>query len=80
MHVIAAHPVHLFPSTRPHQAAVLHGKKEKGGLDPLTGQQRWKYTFGDIVYITDATSRIEVKSYHQVGGEGCTNPHQRAED
>ena len=39
------------------QAAVKHGKKERGHSG------RWKYTFADVVYITDSTSTEEVTSY-----------------
>lgn len=45
------------------QAAVKHGKKEPGFPHPVTGARRWKYTWADIVYITDATSTEEVTSY-----------------
>ena len=39
------------------QAAVKHGIKEPGHSG------RWKYTFADVVYITDSTSTSEVTSY-----------------
>ena len=39
------------------QTAVKYGKKES------SHNWRWKYTFGDIVYITDATSRQEITSW-----------------
>ena len=46
------------------QAAVRHGRREdasrfvRGRL-----RQRWKYTFANVVYITDATSTEEVTSW-----------------
>eukprot|EP01038_Epipyxis_sp_PR26KG_P011609 gene11609-15547_t len=45
------------------QAAVKYGTKERGFPNPRTGEVRWKYTFADIVYITDATSTSEVTSW-----------------
>ena len=45
------------------QAAVKYGVKEAGHLDRKTGLQRWKYTFQDIVYITDKFSTTEVTSW-----------------
>ncbi len=45
------------------QAAVKYGKKESGHPDPRTRLPRWKYTFGNVVYITDSSSRTEVTSY-----------------
>lgn len=44
------------------QSAVKYGIKEHGHDSP-SGEPRWKYTFADIVYITDSTSTIEVTSY-----------------
>ena len=45
------------------QAALKHGVKEFAGSDPTTGRPRWKYTFADIVYITDETSTVEITCY-----------------
>lgn len=45
------------------QAAVKYGIKERGRPDPATGMARWKYTYADIVYITDAFSTREITSY-----------------
>lgn len=45
------------------QAAVRYGRKEPGYSCPLTGRPRWKYTFVNIVCITDETSTKEVTSY-----------------
>lgn len=45
------------------QAAVKYGKKEKGFPNPRTREPRWKYTYADIVYITDSTSTREVTSW-----------------
>jgi hypothetical protein len=47
------------------QAAVKHGLKEPGFPEKKSGLPRWKYTFGNIVYITDHTSRVEVTSYKE---------------
>ena len=43
------------------QAAVKYGMKEQGRT--VNGEFRWKYTFANVVYITDSTSRREVTSY-----------------
>mmetsp|Transcript_40831 Transcript_40831/g.96954 ORF Transcript_40831/g.96954 Transcript_40831/m.96954 type:complete len:750 (-) Transcript_40831:319-2568(-) len=45
------------------KAAVKYGKKEPGWPDPRTKAPRWKYTFADVVYITDETSTREITSY-----------------
>lgn len=45
------------------QAAVKYGIKERAGCNPQTKEPRWKYTFADIVYITDETSTVEVTSW-----------------
>lgn len=50
-------------SKRDLQAAVKYGVKERGFPHPRTGAMRWKYTYNDIVYITDATSTVEVTSW-----------------
>ena len=42
---------------------MKHGTKETALFDRKTGLPRWKYTFDDIVYITDHTSRVEITSY-----------------
>jgi hypothetical protein len=47
------------------QAAVKYGLKQPGFPEKRTGLPRWKYTFGNIVYITDHTSRVEVTSYKE---------------
>jgi Alpha-kinase family len=47
------------------QSAVKNGVRSRGHPCPKTGQPRWKYVFGNIVYITDVTSTIEVTSYKQ---------------
>lgn len=47
------------------QTAIKYGVKTKGHKDPTTGLPRWKYTFGNVVYITDYTCREEVTSYKQ---------------
>ena len=43
-------------------AAVKYGKKEKA-LYSKPGEQRWMYTFADIVYLTDSTSTREITSW-----------------
>jgi hypothetical protein len=45
------------------QAAVKYGIKERGHPCPKTREPRWKYTYADIVYITDSTSTKEVISW-----------------
>ena len=50
-------------SKRDLQSAVKYGIKERGFPHPKTGAKRWKYTYNDIVYITDATSTVEVTSW-----------------
>ena len=42
------------------QAAVKYGKKE---ATYTNGILRWKYSFADIVYISDETSSVEVTCY-----------------
>ena len=42
------------------QAAIKYGTKE---AQFRLGKIRWKYTFADVVYITDETSTVEVTSY-----------------
>jgi len=49
-------------SKRDLKAAILYGTKECAGLSHR-GEARWKYTFADIVYITDATSTKEITSW-----------------
>jgi hypothetical protein len=45
------------------QAAVKYGKKEMAKSHPKTGELRWKYTFADVVFITDEASRREITSW-----------------
>ncbi|CAB1117393.1 unnamed protein product [Ectocarpus sp. CCAP 1310/34] len=45
------------------QAAVRYGKKQLAKRDPETGAIRWKYTYADIIYITDETSTQEITSW-----------------
>jgi hypothetical protein len=47
------------------QTAVARGVKTPSYRDPSTKLPHWKYTFGDIVFITDHTSMVEVTSYKQ---------------
>ena len=47
------------------QSAVKHGIKTRGHNCRKTRMPRWKYTYGNIVYITDHTSTVEVTSYKQ---------------
>mmetsp|Transcript_6557 Transcript_6557/g.15891 ORF Transcript_6557/g.15891 Transcript_6557/m.15891 type:complete len:145 (-) Transcript_6557:2036-2470(-) len=48
------------------QAAVKYGLKIESGADRKTGRPRWRYEYGDIVYITDEFSRKEITSWQQV--------------
>lgn len=50
-------------SKRDLQAAVKYGVKEKALPHPRTKEPRWKYTFADVVYITDPSSTVEVTSW-----------------
>ncbi|RYG98796.1 hypothetical protein EON65_51000 [archaeon] len=50
-------------SKRDLQAAVKYGTRERGFPCPQTGRPRWKYTYADIVYITNETSKVEVTSW-----------------
>lgn len=50
-------------SKRSLQAAIRHGKKEPAFPCRRTGAPRWKYTYADIVYITDEYSLYEITSY-----------------
>ena len=46
------------------QAALKYGLKERGHPNPQTGEPRWKYTYRNIVYITEGhRSQKEVTSY-----------------
>ncbi len=44
------------------QAAIKYGTKTPG-KPSYQGFFTWKYTFANIVYITDETSRIEITSW-----------------
>ena len=44
-------------------AAVKYGRKERAASDRKTGAIRWKYTYANLVYITDGTSTREITSY-----------------
>jgi len=43
-------------TVRDLQAAVKYGIKEQGRPRKKTGEPTWKYTFANVVYITDVTS------------------------
>lgn len=43
----------------------MHGDKEPARPDPRTGAKRWKYTYANIIFITDETSTREITSYVQ---------------
>ena len=45
------------------QTAVKYGTKTRANM--VRGEQRWKFTFGNVVYITDATCTREITSYWQ---------------
>ena len=47
------------------QSAVKHGVKTRGRNCRKTGMPRWKYVYGNVVYITDSTSTREVTCYKQ---------------
>ena len=47
------------------QSAVKYGVKTLGAPCPKSGACRWKYTYGNVVYITDETSRKEITSYRE---------------
>ena len=49
--------------TRDLKAAVKYGVKTSTRSRYPPHAQRWKYTFADVVYITDVTSKIEVTSW-----------------
>ena len=46
------------------KAAVKHGTKEHGYPRRSTGEPTWKYTYADVVYITDDSSRNEITSWN----------------
>lgn len=52
-------------SVRDLQRAVKYGTKEKS-CHPTTKEFRWKYTYNDIVYVTDESSTKEVTSWSLV--------------
>ena len=43
------------------QAAVKNGTKERSY--GKNGEPRWKYTFADVIYITDDSSKQEITSW-----------------
>lgn len=45
------------------QAALKYGIKMRGFPCPRTGEGRWKYTFADVVFITNETGREEITSW-----------------
>jgi Alpha-kinase family len=47
------------------QSAIKYGIKTPAMTDRATGAPRWKYTYGNLVYITDETSKKEITSYRQ---------------
>lgn len=47
------------------QAAVKYGVKKRAHNCRRTGQPRWQYTFGNIVYITDESSKKEITSFRE---------------
>ena len=44
------------------KAAVKYGVKQPATRD-ANGAKRWKYTYADVIYITDMTSRHEISSW-----------------
>jgi uncharacterized protein YegL len=58
------------------QSAIKYGIKTRGNKCRKTGLPRWKYVYGNVVYITDHTSTREVTSYKQaisIGPADITN-------
>jgi hypothetical protein len=47
------------------QSAIKYGVKTRALNCRQTGALRWKYTYGNIVYITDETSRKEITSFRE---------------
>lgn len=47
------------------QSAVKYGVKSRAQNCRKTGEPRWKYIYGNVVYITDSTSTQEVTCYKQ---------------
>jgi len=47
------------------QSAIKYGVRTRSNKDPITGLHRWKYEYGNVVYITDYTSTKEVTCYKQ---------------
>jgi len=45
------------------QAAVKYGTKTEGFPCPRSGEKRWRYTFADVVFVTDETGRYEITSW-----------------
>jgi hypothetical protein len=46
---------------------VRHGTKEYGFPSPKTGEMRYKFTFADVVFITDSTCKQEITSWPAPG-------------
>lgn len=49
------------------QAAVTYGNREPANICRRTGEQRWKFTYADVVYITDFSCRVEITSWPAPG-------------
>ncbi|CAE8653365.1 unnamed protein product [Polarella glacialis] len=49
------------------QAAIKYGTREPGHPCPRTGERRWRYTFADVVYVTDEEGRKEITSWPAPG-------------
>eukprot|EP00978_Attheya_sp_CCMP212_P001915 scaffold3990_cov54-Attheya_sp.AAC.3 len=47
------------------QTAIKYGVKMRGHPDPKTREERWKFVFGNVVYITDSTCTREITSYKE---------------
>ena len=57
------------------QAAVKHGRAERANPGPH-GEQRWRYTYQGVVYVTDETRRHEITSWRE---DGKDTPRERPE-
>ena len=60
------------------QAAIKYGKRERANPG-RNNQQRWRYTYDGVVYITDDTSRHEITSWRIDGKDANDMPVVQAE-
>jgi len=45
------------------QAAVRYGTRQRGFPCPRTGEGRWKYTFAEVVFVTNESCSLEITSW-----------------